>query len=105
MEESRLVGGFHSHLPLPGAEDDEFRLKGFEGDSDILRGDLSSQVLVPWGLERLVDDIEGSNPDSCWGDWIEGDDPKLCVVAKYRGSGGIKGISEFAEAPRLWPCP
>lgn len=76
-------------------------MNGFVGDSDILRGDLSNQFLVPWGLERLVNDVEGSNPDSCRGNRIEGEDPELYVEAKYRGSGGINGTSEVAEAPRL----
>lgn len=101
----RGCGDGGRYLPLPRDEGKEFRLNGFVGDSDILRGDLSNQLLVPWMLERLVDDIAGSNIDSCLGDRIEGDDPALCVEAKYRGSGGIKGTSEFAEAPRLCPCP
>lgn len=59
-----------------GKEGDEFRLNGSVGDSDILRGDLSSQFLVPLGLEMLVDDLEGSKLCSCRGDMIEGEDPE-----------------------------
>lgn len=57
-------------------EDDELRLNGFVGDSGILRGDLSSQFRVPLGLEMLIDDLDGSNPGSCRGDRIEGEDPE-----------------------------
>ena len=77
----------------------------FEGDSVILRGDLSNQLLVPWGLEMLVDDLEGSNAGSYRGGSIEGEDPEACVDAKYRGSGGINPVSEVVEASRLWPYP
>jgi len=101
----KQLGKLDRYLLSPGTEGDGFRLNGSVGDSDILRGDLSNQFLVPWGLEMLVDDLEGSNPGSYRCDKIEGEDPKLCVEAKYRGSGGIKGISELAEAPRLRPCP
>lgn len=101
----RGYGGGDCHLPSPKAEGKEFRLNGFVGDSDILRGDLSNQLLVPWMLERLIDDLAGSNPDSYLGNRTEGDDPAPRVEAKYRGSGGIKGTSELAETPRLCPCP
>jgi hypothetical protein len=99
------LGELDCYLPLPGTEGDGFRLNGSVGDSDSLRGDLSNQFLVPSGFEMLTDDLEGSNPGSCRGNRIEGEDPELCVEAKYRGSGGINGISELAEAPRLWPWP
>lgn len=98
----RWAGGINYHPLLPGTEGDEFRLNGSVGDSISLRGDLSSQFLV---LEILEDDLEGSNPVSYRCDRIEGEDPELCAEAKYRGSGGIKGTSGLAEAPRVWPCP
>lgn len=93
------------YLPLSGTKGDGFRLNGFVGDSESLRGDLSNQFLVPLGLvilDKLVDDPE--NDDSYGGCGIEGEDPE-CVDAKYRGSGGINGSSELVEVFRPWSCP
>jgi len=92
-------------LSLSGTKGDGFRVNGFVGESANLRGDLSNQFFVPLGLvilDKLVDDPE--NPDSYGSCGIEGEDPELCVDAKYRGSGGINGASEL-ELSRWWPCP
>lgn len=43
----RGCGDGDRYLPLSRVEGKEFRLNGFVGDSDILRGDLSNQLLVP----------------------------------------------------------
>jgi hypothetical protein len=50
----------------------------------------------------LIDDLEGSYPDSRRDGGIEGEDPTLCVDAKYRGSGGTNTVS---ECPEVQSCP